>query len=133
MRDQRQLQRFAVSAPAELLSELGGEERRIAARTRDISASGAYVYVDDTNVNVGDRVSVMIQLTRLSAEVVADAASKAYVSGVGTVVRHDFDGVAVAFSRSLRFSDQALNMRKERNQDGRPSEQTALEARTWSV
>jgi hypothetical protein len=105
MREQRQLQRFVVNAPAVLLSEAGGEERRITARTRDVSASGAYVYVDDAEVNVGDRIFVKIQLSTSGMEVIAESAPEKCVSGVGTVVRHDFDGVAVAFSRSLRFSD----------------------------
>ena len=104
MREQRQLQRFAVNARAELLAEVGGEERRIVTRTRDVSASGAYVYVDNPDVNVGDRVSVVIQLSARGMEVIAESAAEACISGVGTVVRHDFDGVAVAFSRPLRFS-----------------------------
>jgi hypothetical protein len=108
MRDQRHLQRFAVNARAELCSEIGGAVRRIVARTRDVSASGAYVYVDDADVNVGDRVSVVIQLSARGMEIIAESAGEACISGNGTVVRHDFDGVAVAFSRSLRFSGQPV-------------------------
>ena len=98
------MERFAVSAQADLVARNNGHSRHVDALTRDLSADGAFLCAAEAGVTVGDQVAVTIRLPVGRREPEAGDSAGVRFRGSGTVVRQEDDGVAVAFDRQLRVA-----------------------------
>lgn len=103
MAERRKLTRFAVSARARLILGDEGAPEQIETRVRDLSAGGAYIYLDDSGLDVGQHVKVEIRLPVPDDQRPDDLTSRAPMVGMGEVRRVDSVGLALAFDRRLRF------------------------------
>jgi hypothetical protein len=102
--ERRKLTRFAVSAPVRLTLEGGGDSTEFESTARDLSAAGAYIYLDDPRLGVGDHVKVEIRLTVTNREDEDGAPLQIPMTGVGEIRRVDPSGLALAFDQMLRFA-----------------------------
>ena len=101
MSERRKLTRFAVSAPVRLIRESGDEATSYETLARDLSAAGAYIYLDDSPLGVGEHVKVEIRLPApATGEERQDAPP---VVGTGRIRRVDAAGLGLSFDRRLRF------------------------------
>lgn len=81
----------------------GSESEQFETRARDLSAGGAYIYLDDSNLGVGQHVRVEIHLPVAAAQDADDFVPPAPMVGTGEIRRIDSVGLALAFDRRLRF------------------------------
>jgi hypothetical protein len=82
----------------------GGSQEQLDAHTRDLSASGAFLFLSDSKIEVGAEIHIEIDLTvdpRLDIE---DAPKGVCMVGKGVVTRQDSTGMAVSFDGQLRFA-----------------------------
>lgn len=103
MAERRKLTRFEVSAPVRLIVTHGDTPQDYAARARDISVAGAFIYFEDPCVEVGDPVLVEVQLTIANHVGEADAPHEVPTFAGGKICRVDRDGVALAFDQLLHL------------------------------
>lgn len=103
MAERRKLTRFEVSAPVRLIVTNGDTAQHYAARARDISVAGAFIYFDDPRLDVGDRVLVEVQLTIANYAGERDAPHEVPTFGGGQICRVERDGVALAFDQPLHL------------------------------
>lgn len=102
MAERRKLTRFAVSAPVRLIRGNGEEATSYEALARDLSAAGAYIYLDDPPLGVGEHVTVEIRLHVPTAD--EKRAQAPPVVGTGRIRRVDAAGLGLSFDRRLRFA-----------------------------
>ena len=81
----------------------GSESQEFETRARDLSAGGAYIYLDDSGLGVGQHVQVEIRLPVARAQDADAPTAPAPMVGTGEVRRIDAVGLALAFDRRLRF------------------------------
>ena len=105
MGEKRKLARFEVEAPARLTVGSGDRNReQVDTHTRDLSASGAFVFLSDGEIEVGAEIRIEIDLTvdpRLDVE---DAPKGVCMVGTGVVTRLEETGLAVSFNGHLKFA-----------------------------
>ena len=104
MAERRKLTRFAVSAPVRLMMGHGTDCSEFETLTRDLSADGAYIYLDASDFGVGEHVTVEIDLRVPGTQDDSYAVCRAPMVGTGEVRRVDARGVALAFGRRLHFA-----------------------------
>lgn len=102
--ERRRLQRFELDIPAHVFARntAPNVERVFHSHTRDISASGAFIYVDQAP-GLGTRVRVELELVIDSLPVLLNVPEKVRISVKGKVVRYTDDGVGVLFNSQLKF------------------------------
>lgn len=103
MAERRKLTRFEVSAPVRLIVTRGDAAQDYAARARDISVAGAFIYFEDSCVDIGDRVLVEVLLTIANRSDESDARHRIPIFGGGKICRVESDGVALAFDQHLHL------------------------------
>ena len=89
MGEKRKLARFDVDAPARLTVGAGEGREQLDTHTRDVSASGAFLLISDSKLDVGTEIQVEIDLTvdpRLDTD---DAPKGVCMVGKGTITRMD--------------------------------------------
>ena len=101
MAERRKLTRFTVSAPVRLIRENGDKATSWETLARDLSAAGAYIYLDDPPLGVGEHVKVEIRLPVPAAD--EERAQAPPVVGTGRIRRVDAAGLGLSFDRRLRF------------------------------
>ena len=101
MAERRKLTRFAVSAPVRLIRGCGDEATSYETLARDLSAAGAYIYLDDSPLGVGEHVKVEIRLPVPGTD--DERADAPPVVGSGRIRRVDAAGLGLSFDRRLRF------------------------------
>ncbi|MCK4514654.1 MAG: PilZ domain-containing protein [Spirochaetaceae bacterium] len=104
MSEKRRLERFPLSVPARVMVLNIGENRHLHARTRDLSASGAYLFLRQSMPQVGTDVELEIDLTVDAHRSVLPMPRETCVRGRGTITRREADGLAVAFAGQLQFA-----------------------------
>ena len=102
--ERRKLTRFAVSAPVRLTLEGGEASTQVETTARDLSAAGAYIYLEDPRLGVGDHVAVEIRLTVTNREDEEGEPLQIPMTGRGEIRRVDASGLALAFDQMLRFA-----------------------------
>ena len=102
--ERRRLQRFELDIPAHVFARNAAPnvERVIHSHTRDISANGAFIYVDQAP-GLGTRVRVDLELVIDSLPVLLNVPEKVHISVKGRVVRHTDEGVGILFDAQLKF------------------------------
>ena len=103
MAERRKLARFEVSAPVRLLVGDGETQRLHETQTRDLSSGGAFVYIDDPALSVGDDLELEIVVTVDSREHLDDSPRRVLMKGRGRITRKDPEGLGVEFSGQLNF------------------------------
>lgn len=107
-RERRQLARFSLDIPAHVFT--GNEqlyERCIETHTRDVSANGAFVYLEQ-DAAVGTRVRLEMQAVIGSLPLLINAPETVRITVDGRVVRRCAEGIGVVFDAQLKF-DQPEN------------------------
>jgi len=105
VQDRRRLNRFCLDVPAFISMPGSGSaaEQRYRAHTRDVSANGAFVYLEP-RPTVGTKVHVEMQLVIDSLPELIDCPEDVRITVEGRVVRHERDGVGLVFDASLKFN-----------------------------
>ncbi len=103
MRDRRDLERFTLDCVA-LVKVIGADAREPSeTRVRDISASGAFVYME-TSPEVGTKVDVELHMVIGGVQELLQVPGDVHVHVHGHVVRTEHKGAGVLFEHPLRFS-----------------------------
>lgn len=71
---------------------------------RDLSATGAYIYLDDVALSVGERVRLEIRLPVAAMDQYEEQPETVPMVGRGRVRRIESAGFALSFDRRLRFA-----------------------------
>ena len=103
MAEKRKLARFEVSAPVRITVRDEDSSGRTDARTRDLSASGAYLLLSDADIGVGTEVEIEIDFVVDPREHLDDTPRDICLSGRGVVTRTEDEGFAVSFDGFLKF------------------------------
>ena len=82
----------------------GEDSEEFETQARDLSATGAYIYLDDPRLGVGDHVEVEIRLTVKNRTGDDGGPIQIAMSGSGEIRRVDPSGLALAFDHRLRFT-----------------------------
>ena len=102
-RERRRLSRFFLNMPAVLVPRgPGTDAAAFTAQTRDISAHGAFVYIDHPP-GVGTRVTIEMQTVIDSLPEILNTTNQITIKVKGKVVRRSADGVGIRFDASLKF------------------------------
>ena len=114
--ERRRLQRFELSVPTHVFTYRNDldVERVIQTHTRDLSADGAFVYVDQAP-GVGTRLRLDAELRIELLPVTVNVPEKVKISGKGRVVRQSNDGVGIRFDTRLAFNHPHLSGGEEIN------------------
>ena len=110
--ERRRLERFSLDVPA-VISTRGphiGRHHRFTAHTRDVSANGAFIYLDQAP-GVGTRVRVEMEFTIDSLPELLNVPEHVHIKVNGRVIRRNSEGVGVQFDDQLKIE-----------QPGRPGE-----------
>ncbi len=103
MRDRRDLERFALDCVAVVTVTSEDGLRMSETRVRDISASGAFVYMEPV-AEVGARVEVELHLVIGGLREILRIPEDVRVHVHGHIVRSNHHGVGVLFEHPLRFA-----------------------------
>ena len=109
IQERRRLERFSLDVPAHVFARNNSAkvERLIQTHTRDISADGAFIYVDQA-LDVGTRVRVNLELVIDSLPELLNVPDKVHISVKGRVVRKSAQGAAVLFDAQLKFKQPSM-------------------------
>ena len=103
MRDRRDLERFTFDCVARVTVTGADGERISETRVRDISASGAFVYMESAP-KAGTRVEVEIHLVIGGLQEILQMPGNVRVRVHGRIVWSNHQGAGVLFEHPLRFS-----------------------------
>ena len=81
-----------------------GRSNQFHARTRDLSAGGAYLLLRQNVLQVGSDVELEIDLNVDAYRSVLPTPEETCVRGRGTITRREEDGLAIAFAGNLQFA-----------------------------
>ncbi len=109
-KDRRELERFSLDVPAVLvMREAPPEvEQRFETHTRDVSANGAFVYLERTP-GIGTRVRVEMQLVIDSLPQLINLSEQVRLSVEGRVVRRNHNGIGIMFDAQLKFEQPDID------------------------
>ncbi len=109
-KDRRALERFSLDLPALLIMRDGPRdpEQRFETHTRDVSANGAFVYLE-RSPGMGTRVRVEMQLVIDSLPQLIDVPEQVRLSVEGKVVRRNHQGIGIVFDAQLKFDQPDLD------------------------
>ncbi|TVR32030.1 MAG: PilZ domain-containing protein [Spirochaetaceae bacterium] len=104
-RERRRLERFSLQVPTVIFAATNRPEaeRWLSAQTRDISAAGAFVYLEPAP-DVGTRLRLELAVVIASLPELLNVSEKVQLTVEGTIVRHNAHGVGVAFDEQLKFT-----------------------------
>ena len=103
MAEKRKLARFEVSAPVRITLTEEDSTHPVEARTKDLSASGAYLLFSSSEVGVGSEMDIEIDFIVDPREHLDETPRDICVSGHGVVTRTEDEGFAVSFDGILKF------------------------------
>jgi hypothetical protein len=98
--ERRTYERFRLALPARVGVVSSGREEVFEARTRDISASGAFLL---TTARCPAGSKVQLELAVQSKRIAQLTGAQCCIKVEGTVVRFDPEGIAVSFNHGLRI------------------------------
>jgi hypothetical protein len=102
--DKRKLERFLLRVPARISFRAREDSEAILdAKTRDISAEGAYLFMTNYHPPVGANVEVELTLTIEKLRELLDANDHVLVKVHGRILRQEANGVVVVFNHPFRF------------------------------
>jgi hypothetical protein len=81
----------------------GDAQRLHETKTRDLSAGGAYIYISDPELSIGDELDIEIVMTVDARCHLDDSPRQVTMKGHGKVTRKDSDGLGMKFSGQLDF------------------------------
>lgn len=119
-RERRRLERFSIDVPA-IVSTRGAPlapHHRYKAHTRDISANGAFICLEQAP-GIGTRVRLEMQLVIDSLPELINVPEHVCIKVNGKVVRQNADGVGVIFDAQLRIEQPVATGEVKR--DERPT------------
>jgi hypothetical protein len=104
MPERRRLERFDLTAPAQLIVESdGGRKAQLDLTTKDVSSAGAYLYCPESLLKGANvRMELLICLDRLRK--FAGQNGRAKIKVKGTIIRVDTDGIAIRFANKYKIS-----------------------------
>lgn len=103
--NKRALERFDLHIPARIVRRgTSGEEEPLEAVTRDISASGAYLRIEQSELGVGTHVQLEMVLSLQRLKELLEGSDSVTAVVEGKVIREDEDGAVVVFEKPIRFS-----------------------------
>ena len=100
--DRRQLQRFSLRAPAIVRAAVQDRESVVELYTRDICSGGAFLQTADP-LPVGIYVDITLFLMISAVRNLQGQPGKVKITTVGTVVRSEEAGMAVAFDSEYQM------------------------------
>jgi len=103
MTEKRRLERFAFNVPARVVIPGSGGSGEIHGRTRDLSAKGAFLFLGQNALAVGESVELEIELSFDSNRAMVHTTRETCMRGRGTITRQEAEGLAIVFEGRLRF------------------------------
>ncbi len=102
--ERRDLTRFVLNVPAYVVTrpKRSTPIERYRTRTRDVSAHGAFIYLEKA-LSVGTRISLEMQLVIGSLPELLQVSENVTVTVNGKVVRRNHEGIGIMFDAQLRF------------------------------
>jgi hypothetical protein len=105
MKDKRRLERYDLSVPVNLvLKTEDGREQTMEAKTRDVSAKGAFLFTSVDNIDLGTPVQIEMVLTIDRLKELLDMGSQVKVEVDGKVVRINHEGAVVSFEKRFKMT-----------------------------
>jgi c-di-GMP-binding flagellar brake protein YcgR len=98
--ERRGYERFRLALPARLEVVSSGKEEVLEARSRDISASGAFLFTTAA-CSVGSKVR--LDLVVRSKRIAQLTNAEGHIKIEGTVVRCNREGMAISFDHGVRI------------------------------
>jgi hypothetical protein len=104
MAERRRLERFDLSAPAQLIVESeNGEKEQLNLTIKDVSSGGAYLYSPQPPMK-GARVTMEMLIILDALRKLAGEKGRVRIKLRGTVIRVDKNGVAIRFENKYRIT-----------------------------
>jgi hypothetical protein len=98
--ERRMYERFQLALPARLEVVSSGREEVFEARTRNISANGAFLL---TTARWPAGSKIRVELAVRSKRIAQLTGAQGLIKVEGTVVRSDPEGIAISFDHGLRI------------------------------
>ena len=102
MKEKRRYERFAVQLPLNLKLMTSSRTRRLDVETKDISASGAFIYTKDASY-IPDDTRFLIASSYAHIRNIKLKKWKRLENCAGTMVRSTSEGIAVRFNRPVEL------------------------------
>ena len=102
MKEQRQHKRFAAEIPVKLEAIATRRLRHFYAQTKDISASGAFIYTKEASY-IPDDSQFIIDSFRSKKSTMKLKRLKQLKNCMGTVVRSTSEGIAICFNKPVEL------------------------------
>jgi hypothetical protein len=104
MGERRRLERFDLSAPAQVIVEsVSGGQEQLNLTTKDISSGGAYLYSPQPLIK-GARVTMEMLIFLNTLWKLASEKGRVKIKVSGTVIRVDTDGIAIRFENKYKIT-----------------------------
>ena len=102
MKEKRRYERFAVQLPLNLKLLTSSRTRRLDVETKDISASGAFIYTKDASY-IPDDTRFLIASSYAHIRNIELKKWKRLENCAGTMVRSTLEGIAIRFNRPVEL------------------------------
>ena len=102
MKEKRRYERFSVQLPLNLKLLTSSRTRRLDVETKDISASGAFVYTKDASY-IPDDTRFLIASSYAHISNIKLKKWKRLENCAGTMVRSTSEGIAIHFNRPVEL------------------------------
>ena len=102
MKEKRRYERFSVQLPLNLKLLTSSRTRRLDVETKDISASGAFIYTKDASY-IPDDTRFLIASSYAHIRNIELKKWKRLENCAGTMVRSTSEGIAVRFNRPVEL------------------------------
>lgn len=96
MRERRQYERFPLTLPTRIETTVSDKKQVFEVETRDVSASGAFIYISD--VPFSESTFFKVYLTVPSGRIKALTGARGLIACEGNIVRHTHTGVGIRFN-----------------------------------
>jgi hypothetical protein len=104
MENNRSLERFMLQVPAKIIhKKKNGGAGDVIAITKDLSAAGAYFYVRNDALEVGETIEVEVTLTIEKLRLLLGMDEEGILKADGLVTRREADGFAVNFKSKIKI------------------------------
>jgi len=102
MKEKRRYERFSVQLPLNLKLLTSSRTRRLDVETKDISASGAFIYTKDASY-IPDDTRFLIASSYAHISDIKLKKWKRLENCAGTMVRSTLEGIAIRFNRPVEL------------------------------
>ncbi len=102
MKEQRLYKRFSTKLPVRLEAITSGRLRVLNVETKDISASGAFIYTKEASY-IPDDTRFILNSSNPDKSIIKQQKLKQLNNCTGTMVRSTSEGIAIRFNRPVEL------------------------------